>query len=75
MVNFPSGEEPLKYPLADTRKALADGADEIDLVVPWRRLAAGHDAAVIETVREVKAACGRATLKAILETGELKDPA
>lgn len=75
VVNFPTGEEPLKYPVADTRKALADGADEIDLVVPWRRLAAGHDAVVTETVREVKSACGEAPLKAILETGELKDPA
>jgi len=75
VVNFPSGEEPRKYPVADTRKALAEGADEIDLVVPWRRLAAGHDAAVTETVRAVKAAAGPAPLKAILETGELKDPA
>jgi deoxyribose-phosphate aldolase len=75
VVNFPSGEEPLKYPLADTARALADGADEIDLVVPWRRLAAGHPRAVTETVRAVKSACGPATLKAILETGELKDPA
>jgi deoxyribose-phosphate aldolase len=71
VVNFPSGEEPRKYVRADTEKALGEGADEIDLVAPWRRLAAGHDGAVVEVVREVKAICGSATLKAILETGEL----
>ncbi|HET9068564.1 MAG TPA: deoxyribose-phosphate aldolase [Amaricoccus sp.] len=75
VVNFPSGEEPRKYPVADTKQALAEGADEIDLVVPWRRLAAGHPQAVTDTVRAVKAAAGPAPLKAILETGELRDPA
>ena len=75
VVNFPSGEEPRKYPRADARKALDEGADEIDLVVPWRRLAAGHAQTVTDTVRELREICGPATLKAILETGELKDPA
>ena len=75
VVNFPSGEEPPKYPVADTVRALADGADEIDMVVPWRRLVAGHAAAVTDSVRAIKAACGPATLKAILETGEIRDPA
>lgn len=74
VVNFPSGEEPRKYPMADTHKALDDGADEIDLVVPWRRLAAGHPKAVVETVREIKDVCGTAPLKAILETGQLEAP-
>jgi deoxyribose-phosphate aldolase len=74
VVNFPSGEEPRTYVRADARKALADGADEIDLVVPWRRLAAGHAQAVTEAVREIKAICGPAPLKAILETGELAAP-
>jgi deoxyribose-phosphate aldolase len=75
VVNFPTGEEPIKYVRADTRAALDDGADEIDLVVPWRRLAAGHPEAVTEMVREIRDICGPATLKTILETGELADPA
>ena len=54
--------------------ALADGADEIDFVVPWRMIAWGHPEAVAASVREIKDICGPATLKAILETGELKDP-
>jgi len=44
-------------------------------VVPWRALAAGRPEAVAATVYEVRDAAGRRQLKAILETGELKDPA
>lgn len=75
VVNFPTGEEPLDAVAAAVRTALADGVDEIDLVVPWRRHAAGETEAVSTCVRAVKAVCGPATLKAILETGELADPA
>ncbi len=75
VVNFPSGDEPIEAVVAATRAALADGADEIDMVVPWKRLVAGDEAAVTEAVRAVKAACGAATLKAILETGAIEDEA
>jgi deoxyribose-phosphate aldolase len=75
VVNFPSGAEPIEDVRTEARTALADGADEIDLVVPWRRIAAGHADEVAATVREIKEICGGATLKAILETGELGDPA
>ena len=75
VVNFPTGDDPLDAVVAATRAALADGADEIDMVVPWKRLVAGDDAAVTEAVRTVKAACGPATLKAILETGAIGDEA
>ncbi len=75
VVNFPSGEEPLEVVVAATRAALADGANEIDMVVPWRRLVAGDAGAVTAEVRAVKAACGAAPLKAIIETGEIGDEA
>jgi deoxyribose-phosphate aldolase len=75
VVNFPGGDQPLDAVLAQTRTALGEGADEIDLVVPWRRLMAGEERAVTDCVRSVKEACGKAVLKAILETGELADPA
>lgn len=75
VVNFPSGDEPLDAVVAMTRTALADGADEIDMVVPWKRLLAGNADAVTAAVRTVKVACGEATLKAIIETGEIKDDA
>ncbi len=75
VVNFPSGDASIDAVLDETRAALADGADEIDLVVPWRALAAGDAAAVTSLARRVKDACADTLLKAILETGELKDPA
>lgn len=74
VVGFPSGDEPIADVVAETGKALADGADEIDMVVPWKALRDGRPGAVTDAVRAVKDACGDATLKAILETGELADP-
>ncbi len=74
VVNFPGGDEPLEEVRAETRVALSDGADEIDFVVPWQMISWGHPEAVAASVREIKDICGPATLKAILETGELKDP-
>ncbi|MBA4796380.1 MAG: deoxyribose-phosphate aldolase [Rhizobiales bacterium] len=73
VVNFPSGEMKTEDVLAETRDAVADGADEIDLVIPYRALAKGDEKAVSDMVTAVKAACGPAILKTILETGELKD--
>jgi deoxyribose-phosphate aldolase len=75
VVNFPSGSEPHDEVRTETREALSDGADEIDYVVPWRQMAAGHAEVVAASVREIREICGGATLKAILETGELKEPA
>ncbi len=73
VVNFPAGDAPLEETRAETREALSDGAHEIDFVVPWRVLAGGRPEAVAASVREIKDICGGATLKAILETGELQD--
>lgn len=73
VVNFPAGGEDVETTLAETRQAVTDGADEIDLVIAYRRVAA-DPAFVEEQVRAVKAAAGSARLKAILETGELADP-
>lgn len=73
VVNFPSGEMKTEDVLAETRDAAADGADDIDLVIPYRALAKGDEKSVTDMVSAVKAACGPAILKTILETGELKD--
>ncbi|RKE78154.1 deoxyribose-phosphate aldolase [Rhizobium sp. AG855] len=73
VVNFPSGAMKIEDVLAETRDAVADGADDIDLVIPYRALANGDEKAVTDMVTAVKAACGTAILKTILETGELKD--
>lgn len=76
VVNFPSGESAVADIIAETKQAIADGADEIDLVIPYRDFITGDEAAVTEMVEAVKAACTPPVrLKTILETGELKDPA
>jgi len=74
VVNFPAGTAPLAAVRAETEAALAAGADEIDLVVPYRALIAGDPGAVTAAVAAV-AALRPGRLKAILETGELADPA
>ena len=54
VVNFPSGEEPLADVLAQTERAIADGADEIDLVMPYKTLMAGDEAACETVVKAVR---------------------
>lgn len=75
VVNFPSGDLPVATVVEETKKAVEDGADEIDMVIPYRKLQAGDEAAVTEMVEAVRAACPNSCLKVILETGELKDAA
>jgi deoxyribose-phosphate aldolase len=68
---FPSGQAPLTVKLADTRAAVADGADEIDMVINRGAFLSGRYREVFDEITAVKAACGEAHLKVILETGEL----
>jgi deoxyribose-phosphate aldolase len=68
---FPSGQAPLDVKLADTRDAVAAGADEIDMVISRGAFLAGDYAAVFDEIVAVKEAAGAAHLKVILETGEL----
>jgi deoxyribose-phosphate aldolase len=74
VVNFPHGGDDIAAVCAETRAALADGADEIDLVLPWRALTAGREDIAREMVRAV-AQCMTpgARLKVIIESGELPD--
>jgi deoxyribose-phosphate aldolase len=73
VVNFPSGALSQGEVLHETRRAVEDGADEIDLVIPYRALMAGDEEAVTSMVEAVRKACPHACLKTILETGELKE--
>src|SRR3954452_9914305 len=68
---FPSGQAPLDVKLADTRDAVAGGADEIDMVISRGAFLAGDYTKVFDEIVAVKEACGDAHLKVILETGEL----
>ncbi|WP_404823033.1 deoxyribose-phosphate aldolase [Neiella holothuriorum] len=73
VVNFPAGNPHIDQAVAETHAAIAAGADEIDLVYPYRAALAGDFAIGKLMVVAVKAACkGKAILKVILETGELK---
>jgi deoxyribose-phosphate aldolase len=75
VVNFPCGGERVAGVVAETQAALAAGADEIDLVLPYRAFAEGRADAAARMVDAVRTACGPALLKVILETGMLQEPA
>ena len=68
---FPSGQSFLDIKLAETRAAVAAGADEIDMVIDRGAFLAGDYATVFEEIVAIKEAAGEAHLKVILETGEL----
>ncbi len=68
---FPSGRASLPVKLADTRDAVAAGADEVDMVIDRGAFLAGQYGKVYDEIRAVREACGTAHLKVILETGEL----
>jgi deoxyribose-phosphate aldolase len=68
---FPSGQAPMEAKLADTAAAVADGADEIDMVINRGAFLAGRYHQVFEEIAAIQQACGSAHLKVILETGEL----
>jgi deoxyribose-phosphate aldolase len=68
---FPSGQSSMSVKLEETRAAVADGADEIDMVIDRGAFHAGRYRDVCSEIEAVKQACGTAALKVILETGEL----
>ena len=69
---FPSGQTFRELKVAETRLAVEAGADEIDMVIDRGAFLAGDYQTVFEEIVAVKAACGPAHLKVILETGELE---
>jgi len=75
VVNFPTGEEPLGEVLAVTRAALDAGADDIDVVLPYRAFLDGDLEYAAQVVSEVAALITPPQLlKVILESGELGEP-
>src|SRR5918999_3181985 len=68
---FPSGLTSMELKLEETRRAVADGAEEIDMVIPRDAYLSGDDQRVISEVEQVKEACGAAHLKVIVEADEL----
>jgi len=75
VVNFPAGGEDVSRITDDTQEALSDGANEIDLVLPYAAVRRGDLSVAIEMVEAVREMVDQERLlKVILETGELKDP-
>ncbi|MDO6409170.1 deoxyribose-phosphate aldolase [Pantoea phytobeneficialis] len=77
VTNFPHGNDDLDIALAETRAAIAYGADEVDVVFPYRALLAGNRQIGFDLVKACKEACAASgvLLKVIIESGELKDAA
>lgn len=83
VTNFPHGNDDIDIALAETRAAIAYGADEVDVVFPYRALIAGNEQVGFDLVKACKEACVAAKacvaanvlLKVIIETGELKEEA
>ena len=68
---FPSGQAPRDIKIRDTKFAVAQGADEVDMVISRGKFLQGEYNFVFDEIAAVKEACGEARLKVILETGEL----
>ncbi|MEO7422939.1 MAG: deoxyribose-phosphate aldolase, partial [Ornithinibacter sp.] len=66
---FPSGRASMPVKLADVGYAVEAGADEIDMVIDRGAFLSGDYLTVFRQIAEVKAACGSARLKVIMETG------
>jgi deoxyribose-phosphate aldolase len=73
VVNFPSGDDRPHAVRVLTERALDDGADEIDVVLPYRAWVAGDDQRAADAIDGVRAAASAVRMKVILETGALPD--
>lgn len=76
VTNFPHGNDDLNIAFAETRAAVAYGADEVDVVFPYQALIAGNSEVGAEMIKGCRAICGtNVALKVIIESGELKTEA
>lgn len=77
VTNFPHGNDDIEIAVAETKAAVAYGADEVDVVFPYKALMAGNEQVGFDLVKGCKAVCAEAgvLLKVIIETGELKTEA
>jgi len=68
---FPSGQSNIEAKISDTKFAVDQGADEIDMVISRGEFLAGNYQFIYDEIAQIKEASGKAHLKVILETGEL----
>ena len=71
---FPSGQLPIQLKVAEVAYAVAQGADEIDMVISRGAFLSGKFQQVYDEIRSIRNACPKQKLKVILETGELETP-
>ena len=69
---FPSSQTFTEVKVAETALAIADGATEIDIVIPVGKFLSGDYEGMCDEIEEIKSICGDRHLKVILETGALK---
>ena len=69
--SFPSSQARIEVKIAETALAVQDGATEIDIVMPVGKFLSGDYEGVCDDISELKQACGNASMKVILETGDL----
>jgi len=69
---FPSSQSFIEVKVAETALTVQAGADEIDVVISIGKFFSGFHSEVYEELQELKAACGKAHLKVILESGALR---
>ncbi len=69
---FPSSQTYIEVKIAETALTVMNGANEIDIVISIGQFLDGDYQTMCEEIQEIKAACGEAHLKVILETGALK---
>ena len=74
VANFPHGHANIEAAVRDTQQIVQAGAQEVDVVLPYRSLMAGDERAASQLLVAVRRACPGLLLKVILETGELKTP-
>jgi len=68
---FPSGQTTLAIKIADTKFAVENGADEVDMVISRGEFLKGNYDFIFDEIATIKEACGKARLKVIFETGEI----
>lgn len=73
VIGFPLGATLKNAKVAETKEAVAEGADEIDMVINISQLQAKNDEYVYQEIKDIKKACQGRLLKVILETCLLSD--
>ena len=68
VIGFPNGYNTTAVKVFETKDAIENGADEIDMVINIGALKAGMDDFIVDEIKQIKSACGDKILKVIIET-------